>query len=219
VVGAIVVGGGETHIDATIRKAQATVFGDYTDISWNQVLCSQDESDAKPYMQANPRCATAINMGNAQFQTTDQNGNPGFCTRTTPGNGAAMASSCWKVRCVGGENPLNLGVTCAHNNWIYLKTVDTNMHNNLSLTDDQYTAQCAPIAEQSNTPSCRAFDITVDAWNLMVVFAQNQGSMAGEEAGLNGAIPLEYQEVNCEDAVVKAAINDSHCGLNSTLLI
>merc|ERR1719213_769559 len=67
-------------IDTTVRRAQASVFGDYADINWNQVLCSQDESDAKPYMQGNPICATAISFGTASLQTQgakDQNGNPG----------------------------------------------------------------------------------------------------------------------------------------------
>merc|ERR1712072_180224 len=79
-----------------------------------------------------------------------------------------------------------------HSNPIYLKTVDTNMENNLSLTDDQYTAQCENVT--TDTPSCRAFDITVQAWDLMVVFASNQGSIAGEPAGLNGVVPVEYEE-------------------------
>jgi hypothetical protein len=204
-------------IDNKVRKAQASVFGDYTSINWNQVMCSQDDSDAKPYMQGNPICAAAINMGSGAFQTTDQNGNPGFCKRTQPGNGAAWASSCWKVRCVGGDNAFNVGVSCAHNDWIYLKAVDTNMENSLSLTDDAYTAQCENVA--TNQPSCRAFDITVQAWDLIVVLASNQGALAGEPAGLNGSIPLEYEEVDCNDSVVKAAISDSHCGLPSTLLV
>jgi hypothetical protein len=177
-----------------------------------------DESDAKPYMQQPHRnCAVAINMGQAQYHSIDQNGNPGFCKRTSPGNGAARSSACWKVRCVGGENPFNLGVTCKHNDWVYLKTVDTNMENELSLTDDAFTAQCS--TETQNTPSCRAFDITVQAWDLMVMFASNQGSLAGEPAGLNGAVPVEYQEVDCNDTVAAAAIADSQCGLNPTLLI
>jgi len=210
----------DSVIDSTLRKAQASVFGNYFDVAWNQVVCSMDESDAKPYMQTHhPHCASAINMGMGQFQSTDQNGNPGFCVRSSPGNGAAKASSCWKVRCVGGDNALNVGVSCAHHNWIYLKTVDTNTENSLSLTDDAYTSQCSSIAEQTNTPSCRAFDITEQAWNLMVVFASNQGSMAGKPAGLNGVVPLEYQEVNCEDSVVQAAINSSGCGLQNDLLI
>jgi hypothetical protein len=211
---------GNSAIDTTVRRAQASVFGDYTTINWNQVLCSQDESDAKQYMQGNPMCATAISMGSASVNSqgsVDQNGNPGFCMRSTPGNGAAKASSCWKVKCVGGDNALGVGVSCKHDNPIYLKTVDTNMENSLSLTDDQFTNQCANLS--SNTPSCRAFDITVQAWDLIVVFSANQGSMAGEPAGLNGSIPIEYEEVDCEDAVVKAAIHDSHCGLPSTLLI
>jgi len=179
-----------------------------------------DESDAKPYMQTqHPHCAAAINMGSGKFQTEDQNGKPGFCTRTKPGNGAASASSCWRVRCVGKDNTLGVGVSCAHHNWIYLKTVDTNTENSLSLTDDQYTNQCAPVAEQTNTPSCRAFDITVQAWDLMVVFSQNQGSNAGKPAGLNGIVPVEYEEVDCNDSVVKAAISSSKCGLQNTLLI
>jgi hypothetical protein len=179
-----------------------------------------DESDAKPYMQTqHPHCAVAINMGEGAFKTTDQNGKPGFCTRTTPGNGAPRASSCWKVRCIGGDNALNVGVSCKHHNWIYLKTVDTNMENSLSLTDDQYTSQCTEIAETTNTPSCRAFDITVQAWDLMVVFAQNQGSIAGEPAGLNGVVPVEYEEVDCNDPVAKEAISNSQCGVQNTLLI
>jgi len=207
-------------IDTKTRKAQATVFGDYFNIAWNQVICSMDESDAKPYMQTqHPHCAAAINMGSGKFQTEDQNGKPGFCTRTKPGNGAASASSCWRVRCVGKDNTLGVGVSCAHHNWIYLKTVDTNTENSLSLTDDQYTNQCAPVAEQTNTPSCRAFDITVQAWDLMVVFSQNQGSNAGKPAGLNGIVPVEYEEVDCNDSVVKAAISSSKCGLQNTLLI
>jgi hypothetical protein len=206
-----------TTIDNKVRKAQASVFGDYTTINWDQVLCSHEDSDAKPYMQANPICATAINMGGTKYATTDQNGNPGFCKRSQPGNGAAMASACWKVRCVGGDNALNNGVSCAHHNWIYLKTVDTNMESDLSLTDDAFTAQCEN--QTTSTPSCRAFDITVQAWDLMVVFASNQGSMAGQPAGLNGAVGLEYQEADCNDPVVKAAISDSHCGLPSTLLV
>jgi hypothetical protein len=211
---------GNSAIDSTVRRAQASVFGDYTTINWNQVLCSQDESDAKQYMQANPICATAIGMGSSSGNSqgsVDQNGNPGFCMRSTPGNGAAKASSCWKVRCVGSENAFNLGVSCKHNDPIYLKTVDANNENSLSLTDDQFTQQCENV--NSSQPSCRAFDITVQAWDLMVVFANNQGSLAGEPAGLNGAVPIEYEEVDCEDAVVKAAIHDSHCGLPSTLLI
>jgi len=168
-------------------------------------------------MQANPICATAINMGSAQFHTTDQNNNPGFCVRSTPGAGAAKASSCWKVTCVGGDNPLNVGVSCKHSNPIYLKTVDTNMENTLSLTDDQYTAQCENVT--TSTPSCRAFDITVQAWDLMVVFASNQGSIAGEPAGLNGVVPVEYEEVDCNDPVVDAAIHSSHCGLPAQLII
>merc|ERR1712232_1422963 len=144
-------------------------------------------------------------------------GNPGFCKRTTPGNGASHASSCWKVRCVGPENAFNVGVSCATQEPIYLKTVDAMNSNSLSLTDDQFTAQCESVGVSQ--PSCRALDITVQAWNLIVAFAQNQGSIAGEPAGLNGSIPVEYEEVDCNDPVVKAAINDSHCGLNSTLLI
>jgi hypothetical protein len=174
-------------------------------------------------MQAQPHCATAVNMGNAQFHTTDQNGNPGFCKRAQPGsNGKAWSSSCWKVRCTGasnGDSPLNNGITCKHNDWIYLKAVDTNMHNNLSLTDDQYTSQCAPVAESANTPSCRAFDMTVQAWNLVAVFSNNQGSLAGEPAGLNGVIPVEYEEVSCQDPLVQAAISNESCGLNQQLLI
>merc|ERR1711918_43528 len=97
-----------------------TVFGDYQTVRWDQVLCSHEDSDAKPYMQAQPHCATAINMGNAQFHTTDQDGNPGFCSRTQPGSsGAAWSSSCWKVRCVhdipnGSDSPLNNGIACKH---------------------------------------------------------------------------------------------------------
>ena len=210
----------DVDIDSTLRKAQATPFGDYTQISWNQVLCSEDDSDAKPYMQGNPICATAISMSSQGVQsggTVDQNGNPGFCERYSPGAGAAKASSCWKVRCVGGDNALNVGVSCKHHDWIYLKTVDTNMENPLSLTDDAFTQQCEDV--QTNTPSCRAFDITVQAWDLMVVFASNQGSMAGEPAGLNGVVPIEYEEVDCNDAVVSAAIQSSHCGLPSQLMI
>ena len=89
-----------------------------------------------------------------------------------------------------------------------------------SLTDDAFTQQCEDV--QTNTPSCRAFDITVQAWDLMVVFASNQGSMAGvpgEPAGLNGVVPIEYEEVDCNDAVVSAAIQSSHCGLPSQLMI
>jgi hypothetical protein len=196
------------------------VFGDYTQVSWNQVICSQDESDAKVYMQANPVCATAISMGSASVASqgsVDQNGNPGFCLRSTPGAGAAKASSCWKVRCVGGENAFNLGVSCKHQDWIYLKTVDTNMENSNSLTSDEFTQQCSNAT--SDTPQCRAFDITVQAWNLMVVFASNQGSIAGEPAGLNGVVPLEYQEVDCNDSVVSAAIQSNGCGLPSHLVI
>jgi hypothetical protein len=170
-------------------------------------------------MQGNPICAAAINMGMAKFGEQDQNGNPGFCKRTQPGNGAAWASSCWKVTCKGGDNSLGLGVSCKHHNPIYLKAVDTNMENDLSLTDDAYTSQCGPDSELGNTPSCRAFDITVDAWNLMVVFASNQGSIAGEPAGLNGVVPVEYEEVDCNDPHVKAAIHDSNCGLPSSLII
>jgi hypothetical protein len=214
-----------SHVDTTTRKAQASVFGDYANHSWDQVTCSADESDAKPYMQArtgktqHPNCAVAINMGKGAFKDVDQNGKPGFCKRTSPGNGAARSSACWKVRCVGSENSLGLGVTCKHNDWVYLKTVDTNTENDLSLTDDEYTAKCSPIAETQNDHSCRAFDITVQAWDLMVVFAANQGSMAGEPAGLNGVVPVEYEEVDCNDTVAAAAIADSQCGLNPTLLI
>jgi hypothetical protein len=210
-----------SHVDTTTRKAQASVFGDYFTINWNQVTCSMDESDAKPYMQqAHPHCAVAINMGKGAFKEVDQNGKPGFCTRTSPGNGASRSSACWKVRCVGAENSLGLGVSCKHNDWVYLKTVDTNTENDLSLTDDQYTEKCRPKAETENDHSCRAFDITVQAWDLMVVFAQNQGSIAGEPAGLNGVVPVEYEEVDCNDTVAAAAIADSQCGLsNPTLLI
>merc|ERR1712007_251936 len=207
----------DSVIDSTVRRAQASVFGDYTQINWSNVICTQEGTDAKPYMQGNPICAAAINMGRGKYAVKDQNDKPGFCLRSQPGNGAQFASSCWKVRCVGGENALGVGVSCAHDDPIYLKTVDTNMENDLSLTDDQYTSQCADLT--TNTPSCRAFDITVQAWDLMVVFASNQGSLAGEPAGLNGSIPLEYEEVNCDDPVVKAAIHDSHCGLPSTLHI
>ena len=91
------------------------------------------------------------------------------------------------------------------------------MENPLSLTDDAFTQQCEDV--QTNTPSCRAFDITVQAWDLMVVFASNQGSIAGEPAGLNGVVPIEYEEVDCNDAVVSAAIQSSHCGLPSQLMI
>merc|ERR1711988_619343 len=214
--------GDNSVIDSTRRRAQASVFGDYTQINWNQVLCSQDQSDAKPYMNANPICATAISMGSASVNTQgakDQNGKPGFCMRTTPGIGAAKASSCWKVRCVGGDNALRVGVSCKHHNPIYLKTVDTNMENSLSLTDNAFTNQCASVYHNTNTPSCRAFDITVQAWNLMVVFSSNQGSQAGKPAGLNGIVPVEYEEVDCNDPVVQAGIQDSHCGLSSTMII
>merc|ERR1711924_369948 len=90
--------------------------------------------------------------------------------------------------------------------WIYLKAVDTNMHNNLSLTDDQYTSQCAPVAESANTPSCRAFDMTVQAWNLVAVFSTNQGSLAGEPAGLNGVIPVEYEELWSQPTIINLII-------------
>jgi hypothetical protein len=93
------------------------------------------------------------------------------------------------------------------------------MHNNLSLTDDQYTQQCAPVAESSDTPSCRAFDMTVQAWNLVAMFSNNQGSLAGEPAGMNGVIPVEYEEVSCQAPLVQAAISNESCGLNQQLLI
>jgi hypothetical protein len=208
---------GPDYIDGKVRTAQASVFGDYTQYSWNQVLCSQDESDAKPYMQGNPICATAINMGSGRFQYEDQNGNPGFCMRSKLSNASTFASSCWKVRCVGEDNALNVGVSCKHHEWIFLKTVDTNTENSLSLTDDEYTRQCEN--KSTNTPSCRAFDITVQAWNLMVVFASNQGPNAGQPANLNGIVPLEYQEVNCEDPGVQTAIQSPQCGLPNALLI
>jgi hypothetical protein len=204
-----------TVIDSTKRHAQASVFGDYTTVGWNQVLCSQDNSDAKEYM-ANPICATAINMASATLGEVDQNGNPGFCVRNgVNGQPAMKASSCWKVTCIGADNALGVGVGCKHHNPIYLKTVDTNMESQWSLTADEFNAQCGP-ENAVNTPSCRAFDITVSAWNLMVVFAQNQGSLAGEPAGLNGAVQVEYEEVDCNDAVVHAAIHDPQCGLTSS---
>merc|ERR1711918_341189 len=96
---------------------------------------------------------------------------------------------------------------------------DTNTENDLSLTDDAFTNQCANVYNTSSTPSCRAFDMTVQAWDLMVVFASNQGSIAGEPAGLNGVVPVEYEEVDCNDPVVDAAIHSSHCGLPAQLII
>merc|ERR1711920_1114361 len=78
---------GDSVIDPSVRLAQASMFGNYFNIQWNQVICSMDESDAKPYMQTHhPHCATAINMGMAKYHMKDQNGKPGFCVRTSPGN-------------------------------------------------------------------------------------------------------------------------------------
>merc|ERR1712007_278301 len=71
----------DSVIDSTVRRAQASVFGDYTQINWSNVICTQEGTDAKPYMQGNPICAAAINMGKGNYAVKDQNDKPGFCLR------------------------------------------------------------------------------------------------------------------------------------------
>jgi len=165
-------------------------------------------------------CATAINMGAAGGlgqQYEDHLGNNGFCLRTEPGAGAQFASSCWKVRCVGDDNALGVGVSCKDpNNWMYVKTVDTNVHGSWSLTDDRFIDKCDKVHDTQATTDCRAFDITLPAWNELVVFSNNQAN-PGQPAGLNGIIPMEYVEVCCSDPKVHEAIHRADCGSHSDL--